>query len=296
VATDSAGNETSHAETMAVAAAGGSIVVATTNLPTATLNQAYSASLSAQGGAGGDSWTYTGPLPAGVDLMLNGQISGTPTTSGNFTFTVTVTDSQGNHASATLTLEVQGGATQGTTSPLGITTTTLPSATIGVPYATTLNATGGSGGDIWTYSGSLAPGLGLSQSGVLSGTASTSGTFYITAMVRDSSNDTVTQTLTLTVNAASSSSTGATVAVTTSGLPNATLDQPYSTTLSASGGTGNYTWVYTGSLPQGLSLSTSGTISGTPTTTGTYTISVQAVDSSAGAASTARQLTLSVLP
>ncbi len=297
VATDSAGNMASRAETVAIVAAGGTIVVTTSNLPAATLNQPYSASLSAQGGVGGDSWTYSGPLPAGIALMLNGQISGTPTTSGSFTFTVTVTDTSGSHASATLTLEVQGGSAQANT-PLGITTTSLPAATMGVAYATTLTATGGSGGYNWTYTGSLAPGLGLSQSGVLSGTPTASGTFYITAQVSDNINSSTTQSLTLTVNppAGSGSGSGATVTVTTSSLPGATLDQAYSTALAASGGTGNYTWVYTGSLPQGLSLSTSGVISGTPTTSGTYTIYVQAVDSTAGSVSAARQLTLAVAP
>ncbi len=295
VAADSAGDTASQAVTLTVVSGGGGIVVTTTSLPQASINQAFSTNLSATGGTGNYSWTYTGSLPAGVSLTLNGQISGTPTVAGEFTFTVTVTDTNGNHANAQLTLSVQG-PTQTSTSPLGITTSTLPSATVGVQYATTLTATGGSGGYIWTYSGALAPGLGLSQSGVLSGTPTGAGTFYIDAMVRDSGNNSATQQLTITVNAAGGSVSGAAVAVTTTSLPGATLDQPYSTTLSASGGAGGYTWVYTGSLPQGLSLSTSGTLSGTPTTSGTYTISVQAVSSAAGSVSAARQLTLTVAP
>jgi hypothetical protein len=292
--TDAAGDTASQALTLSVAGSAGGIVVVTSHLPDATLNQAYSTTLTAQGGAGGDSWTSSGSLPPGMTLTLSGQLSGTPTAPGDFGFTVIVTDSAGNHASASLTLVVEG--TLPSTAPLAIATTSVPNATVGVPYATTLTATGGAGDYTWTYSGSLAPGLGLSQSGVLSGTPSGAGIFYITLQVRDAAGVTATQPLTVTVAAAGGTASGSPVTVTTSSLPQATLGQAYSTALSASGGTGNYTWVYTGSLPQGMSLSPSGTIAGTPTTSGTYPISVQAVDSAAGSVSAARQLTLTVVP
>ncbi|MBE8517284.1 hypothetical protein ILP97_07165 [Amycolatopsis sp. H6(2020)] len=55
--------------------------------------------------------------------------------------------------------------------------------------------------------------------------------------------------------------------------------------LSASGGSGGYTWTATG-LPGGLSISTSGLISGTPTTAGTYSVTATAKDSSGATGST----------
>src|SRR5580704_18736780 len=65
-------------------------------------------------------------------------------------------------------------------------------------------------------------------------------------------------------------------------LPNATLQSPYNTTLTATGGFPPYIWSFNadlGATPPGLSISSSGTISGTPTTAGTYTFGVDIRDS-----------------
>ncbi|MEQ9397702.1 MAG: VCBS repeat-containing protein [Longimicrobiales bacterium] len=72
------------------------------------------------------------------------------------------------------------------------------------------------------------------------------------------------------------------VTITTSSLPDGSVGSAYSQTLTATGGTGSYTWSLTaGSLPPGLSLGAStGTISGTPTTTGTSNFTVQAASGS----------------
>jgi hypothetical protein len=76
------------------------------------------------------------------------------------------------------------------------------------------------------------------------------------------------------------------LAITSSSLPAGVINKPYSQTLAASGGTSPYTWSLTsGSLPNGLTLSIGGAITGTPTAIGTSTFSVQVRDS-AGAAVT----------
>ena len=72
----------------------------------------------------------------------------------------------------------------------------------------------------------------------------------------------------------------ATLAVVLTPLPNATLNVAYSAPVSAVGGTPPYTWTATG-LPPGLTISSAGIISGTPTTTGTYSVTVTVTDSSA---------------
>ncbi|MCH3863159.1 putative Ig domain-containing protein, partial [Campylobacter jejuni] len=58
----------------------------------------------------------------------------------------------------------------------------------------------------------------------------------------------------------------------------------YSQTVTASGGTGSYSFATTaGSLPPGLTLSAGGVISGTPTAGGTYNFTLTSTDSSTGA-------------
>src|SRR5947208_5290238 len=86
---------------------------------------------------------------------------------------------------------------------------------------------------------------------------------------------------TLTVTAASP------VKIATTSLPNGQVQVAYSATLQATGGTTPYTWsVASGSLPAALSLgSTSGTISGTPTTAGQASFTIQLADSAGNKAS-----------
>src|ERR1700733_9222314 len=63
-------------------------------------------------------------------------------------------------------------------------------------------------------------------------------------------------------------------------LPGATVGVPYNATIGVSGGTAPYACVQTGgSLPAGLTLSSSCVVSGTPTTAGTSTMIVMATDS-----------------
>ena len=78
--------------------------------------------------------------------------------------------------------------------------------------------------------------------------------------------------------------------ITTGLLPTASKGQPYSQQLTASGGT-PISWSYTGSLPPGLEMSTSGLISGTPTTEGSYRFTLKASNSTG---SVTRQLTIVV--
>lgn len=84
---------------------------------------------------------------------------------------------------------------------------------------------------------------------------------------------------------------------TSSPLPGATRNHSYSTTLHATGGTPGYTWsLVSGSLPAGLSLSSGGVISGTPTTNGTKTFTVQVRDSVGNTATKQFSLTVSGTP
>jgi hypothetical protein len=155
------------------------------------------------------------------------------------------------------------------TAPLGVYTTTIPKGSVNTPYYSTLQAIGGTPPYTWaqTSGGPMPPGLTLSSGGTFAGTPTQAGTFgpYVFT-VTDSAGTT-----------ASSSSLGITIAsstlsVTTTSLPNGNIGTAYSGALAASGGSSPYSWSETtgGVLPPGLSLASSGAITGTPTTAGTY--------------------------
>jgi hypothetical protein len=82
--------------------------------------------------------------------------------------------------------------------------------------------------------------------------------------------------------------------VTTTTLPDATQNSPYSVTLAANGGTPSYSWsLASGTLPSGLSLSSGGVISGTPTSRGTFGFTVRVTDASSQSATQALNLIVS---
>jgi plastocyanin len=83
--------------------------------------------------------------------------------------------------------------------------------------------------------------------------------------------------------------------ITTSQLPAATVGTAYSTSLMASGGVTPYRWkVTSGSLPAGLTLSHSGSISGTPTAKGTSSFHVRVTDSAQPANKQSKALSITV--
>ena len=87
------------------------------------------------------------------------------------------------------------------------------------------------------------------------------------------------------------------LSVSTTSLPNGTQSAPYNQSLAAVGGTTPYTWsLLSGTLPSGLTLSTSGQISGTPTTVGASNFTVQVTDSGAPAQTATQALSIIVEP
>jgi hypothetical protein len=122
-------------------------------------------------------------------------------------------------------------------------------------------------------SGSLPAGVTFSA-GNLSGTPTVSGTFQVTFAAQNGVMPNASQNFTLTVNPAPPPLT-----ITTTSLPNGTVGNAYTATLNASGGVQPYTWSANGGLPSGLTLSSSGTISGTPAATGALSFTVSVSDS-----------------
>lgn len=70
----------------------GTLTIITTSLPSATEGLAYSVQLQATGGSGNYAWSLASgsSLPTGLSLSASGLISGTPTVSGSFSFTIQV--------------------------------------------------------------------------------------------------------------------------------------------------------------------------------------------------------------
>jgi hypothetical protein len=137
-----------------------------------------------------------------------------------------------------------------------------------------------------SYSASGLPtGLSISSStGVISGTASTAGTYSVTLTGKDSSGPSGSASFTWTVG---SGSTGNTVTVTNPGSQSATVGTAVSLQVSASDSASGQTLTYSASgLPAGLSISSStGLISGTPTTAGSSSVTVTATDTTGAAGS-----------
>lgn len=234
-----------------------------------TVGTAYSATFSGSGGTPPYSYSLIGTLPPGLHLSTSGSLSGTPTGGGSFNFTVTVTDKNGGTGSLALTMIVYAPT-------IAVTPAALPAGTGGIAYSQTLSASNGTGPYTFSYTGALPPGLNLSAGGVLSGTPTASGPYTFTVTVTDSSTGTgpysASKNYTLTVAAP-------TISISPAALPNGTGGIFYSQTLSASGGTADYSYAVTaGALPNGLTLNTNGTLSGTPNEAGNFNLTVTATD------------------
>ncbi|KSV62384.1 hypothetical protein N185_08205 [Sinorhizobium sp. GW3] len=163
-------------------------------------------------------------------------------------------------------------------SPLTVTPANLPTPVIGVAYIQTLNTTGGTGPYTYALSGgtTLPPGLTLSAAGVISGTPTGSGPYNFIVRVTDSTTPTA-HTYDKSYNPTIAAPV---IDVTPDSLPDGGVGAAYSVHFSASGGTPPYTYTLdVGTLPTGLSLSTSGQLSGTPTAAGSFTFKLKVQDS-----------------
>ena len=230
-----------------------------------------SVAFTVSGGTGPFTWAATGgTLPAGMALDPSGVLTGTPTGTGTFGYTLTVTDAYGVSASKAFTSSIYD--------PLAIASSaSLPTAEQGVPYGFAFARTGGKAGFEWAVAaGALPPELTLASAGGLTGTPIANGTFGFSVGVTDSLAQHATQTVSIEVVPP--------LSITTASLPGGTVGTAYSQPLATTGGQSPLTWsIAAGSLPPGVSL-TGGVISGTPTAAGSFTFTARAVDALGGVA------------
>ena len=168
-------------------------------MTTAISGASYSNPLPLVGGTPPYTSTLTaGTLPTGLTLA-NGTITGTTTALGTYTLAFQATDSSVPPQSTTATL------TLGVTTPLAITTTTLPNGAVGASYSAPIATTGGLGTVIFApTAGTLPPGLSPITQGALSGIPTATGTFTFTLTAVDQSfpPQTASQSYTITISTA----------------------------------------------------------------------------------------------
>ena len=120
--------------------------------PAGWTNTVYTNTLTVSGGTGPYAWSVSsGSLPAGISLSPSGVLSGTPTATGTLSFTVKVTDANGQSATQATSITISAGVSTTFSAP--------PAAVVGAPYSVTLTATGGTTPYTWSVNaGTLPPG------------------------------------------------------------------------------------------------------------------------------------------
>ncbi|MEP7353011.1 MAG: putative Ig domain-containing protein [Acidobacteriota bacterium] len=181
----------------------------TSTLPAGSVGVAYTGLIQATGGVSPYAFTMAvggaaNNLPPGLTLLTTGALSGMPTTTGTFAFNVTVLDANKNAVTKAFSVTVSPTLSFVTASP-------LPSPTVGVPYSTQIEVSGGTGPYTYGFLGNPPQGFSLVAGGVggqgkgivtLGGTPTTTGVFSFTVQVTDSAQVTVAKVYSFTVIAA----------------------------------------------------------------------------------------------
>ncbi len=251
------------------------VINGNTILPNATEGVPYQFQFGpTSGGTPPVSWNCTSsftPPPGTAIVPENGVcvLRGTPAKSGTYSLQLSASDSGGGSA-------IKGYRIQVLPSPVSITTLTVPNGTVGTAYNAQIASTGGSGAHTWSIiGGALPPGLQLSPSTsptvTLTGTPAAAGNYGFTVGLSTPVGG-ASRVFAMTVD-------NPALSMTPPSLPGGQVGVSYSAALTAAGGTGSYSWSIAGGLlPPGLQLSaTTGSpvsITGTPTTAGTYNFSV----------------------
>lgn len=183
------------------------MTITTPSMPAGTVGSAYSLTLEAQGGVPPYVWSVTsGSLASGLQLnATTGLVSGTPGAAGTEIMGIAVQDSAQHSATKKLTLSISAKSS----SPLAITTLSIPAGTVGANYSFTLTAQGGTVPYTWSVTtGALPAGLSLDAStGTITGTPTEAGVQALVLRVKDSLQAVASQSFSLSIVASSSSST-----------------------------------------------------------------------------------------
>lgn len=252
------------------------------NIPDGRVGSVYAAQFRVEGGTAPGAITLSGNLPNGL-RFANGSLTGTPSQAGSFPFTLRSTDDNGAVAEARYSFDIFA--------PISLNGTLPGSGGVGAAYDGELSVEGGSTPYRWSIeSGALPGGVELTaanQRAFFRGTPRAEGTFNFTVLVTDGSQS-ARKSFSVTI--------AALLSITTASIPGGTIGQPYSAFLGSRGGVAPLVWSLGGGrLPGGLSLSSGGGVTGTPSgDPGTY--GFEAVVTDALRRTARRSFTLAVSP
>ena len=243
------------------------------SLPAGTVNQSYNAVLAVSGGRSPYHFSVkTGALPPGISLSpATGALSGTPTTAGNFSFEVIVTDSpllnQGNQ---TFVIDVAGrGNVKVSVSPTSATLLSSQTQQFTAAVSGTSNT-----GVTWSATAGSVSANGLYTAPIV--TAPTN----VVVTAASNADTTRSSTAAVTLNPTTS------LQITTGTLPQGQQGNPYSEAFTATGGTTPYSWsISAGTPPPGIAMNANGNFTGMPTTVGTFNFTVTVTDATSKTAS-----------
>jgi len=180
LATDTNGNQAG--QICSVIVTRGPLAINGCPLPDANVGEPYFGSLTALGGSAPYLLTTTGALPSGIQITLDGQVSGTPTAAGSYPFNVTMREGSGQTFTQSCSLNVNPASLHFSTS------CPLPQAQLGQSYSARILAVGGTAPYRFDFYGYLPDGLQPSGDGVLSGTPQTLGGLSFLVQVTDAQN------------------------------------------------------------------------------------------------------------
>ena len=231
------------------------------------------------------SFSSSGTLPPGLSLSPGGLLSGTPSAAGSYSFSITGRDSSSPPLAATRSYTVVVSA------PPEVIPAAIGTLVQGAPVALTFSLSSPAVAPFrFSVTGSLPPGLTMSSTGLLSGTASTAGTYNFTLVGQDQSSPPFSASRAYTLSVVAGPD------IDPAQVPAMVAGQPVSVQFAMKPPTtAPVTYSSSGSIPPGLTLNAAtGLLSGVPNARGSYLMTINARDSNVPARSASRSYAVTV--